>query len=70
MSWVNARKYYVVDFDYPSEYGFLGPYKGERYHLPEFHHRGQQRCREELFYRVHSLVRYVIEQTFGVWKTK
>ena len=40
MSWVNVGKYCVVDFGYPSENGFLGPYKGERYHLTEFHCRG------------------------------
>ena len=30
---MNTRKYHIVDSGYPSEYGFLGPYKGERYHL-------------------------------------
>jgi len=48
MSWVNVEKYYVDDSSYLSEYGFLGPYKGERYHIPEFHCRGQPRSWEEL----------------------
>jgi hypothetical protein len=56
MSWVNVEKYYVGDSSYLSEYGFLGPYKGEIYHIPEFHCRGQPRSREELFNRVHSSV--------------
>ncbi|XP_061961541.1 protein ALP1-like [Populus nigra] len=63
-------KYYLVDSGYPNEYGYLGPYRGERYHLPEFHRRGQPRSREELFNRVHSSLRCVIECTFGVWKKR
>jgi hypothetical protein len=30
-------KYYVVDVGYPNRPGYLAPYKGERYHLPEYH---------------------------------
>ncbi|KAH9744467.1 DDE Tnp4 domain-containing protein [Citrus sinensis] len=30
------EKYYLVDAGYPELCGYLGPYKGERYHLPEF----------------------------------
>ncbi|KAF1886230.1 hypothetical protein Lal_00045460, partial [Lupinus albus] len=29
-------KYYLVYASYPTPYGYLGPYKCERYHLPEF----------------------------------
>ncbi|XP_062089132.1 uncharacterized protein LOC133795690 [Humulus lupulus] len=29
-------KYYLVDAGYPQITGFLGPYKGQRYHLPQF----------------------------------
>jgi hypothetical protein len=36
-----AGKYYVVDAGYPNEYGYLGPYKGKRYHFQEFRQRGQ-----------------------------
>jgi hypothetical protein len=28
--------YYLVDSGYPNKNGFLSPYKGEKYHLPEF----------------------------------
>ncbi|KAG5236718.1 protein ALP [Salix suchowensis] len=29
-------KYYLVDAGYPNEYGYLGPYRGERYHFQDF----------------------------------
>jgi hypothetical protein len=29
-------KYYLVDSGYANKKGFLSPYKGEKYHLPEF----------------------------------
>ncbi|KAH1097141.1 hypothetical protein J1N35_014062 [Gossypium stocksii] len=29
-------KYYLVDSGYPQMKGYLGPYKGQRYHLPDF----------------------------------
>uniref|UniRef100_A0A6N2K303 Uncharacterized protein n=1 Tax=Salix viminalis TaxID=40686 RepID=A0A6N2K303_SALVM len=62
-------KYYLVDVGYPNEYGYLGPYRGERYHLQDFH-RGQPSGREEVFNRGHSSLRNVIERTFGVWKQR
>ncbi|XP_024310800.1 uncharacterized protein LOC112268853 isoform X1 [Brachypodium distachyon] len=30
-------KYYLVDASYPNRLGYLAPYKGERYHVPDFH---------------------------------
>ncbi|XP_034932828.1 uncharacterized protein [Populus alba] len=63
-------KYYLVDSGYPNEYDYLGPYRGERYHLPEFRRRGQPQSWEELFNRVHSSLRCVIKRTFGVWKKR
>ncbi|XP_024456314.1 uncharacterized protein LOC18099588 [Populus trichocarpa] len=61
-------KYYLVDAGYPNEYGYLGPYKGERYHFQEFRRRGQPSGRKEVFNRAHSSLRNVIERSFGVWK--
>jgi hypothetical protein len=29
-------KYDLVDFGYPNKKGFLAPYRGQRYHIPEF----------------------------------
>uniref|UniRef100_A0A6N2NK53 DDE Tnp4 domain-containing protein n=1 Tax=Salix viminalis TaxID=40686 RepID=A0A6N2NK53_SALVM len=40
-------KYYLVDAGYPNEYGYLGPYRGERYHLQDFQRRGHTSGREE-----------------------
>ncbi|KAG8485785.1 hypothetical protein CXB51_019130 [Gossypium anomalum] len=64
-------KYYLVDSGYPQMAGFLGPYRGERYHLPDFH-RGNHRAsgKKEIFNHAHSSLRSVIERTFGVWKKK
>ena len=60
----------MVDAGYPNEYGYLGPYKGERYHFQEFRRRGQQNGRKEVFNRLHSSLRNVIERSFGVWKQR
>jgi len=67
--YVFPGKYYLVDSGYPNEYGFLGPYRGHRYHLQELR-RGQPQTREEIFNRMRSLLRCVIERTFGVWKKR
>jgi hypothetical protein len=56
----------LVDAGYPNEYRYLGPYKGERYHLQEFRRRGQPSGREKVFYRAHASLRNVIERSFRV----
>jgi len=33
MLFVIKSKYYLINAGYPNKYGYLGPYKGERYHL-------------------------------------
>ena len=48
--------------------GFLTPYKGDRYHLPEFRSSGLPRNSQETSNFAHSSLRSVIERTFGVWK--
>uniref|UniRef100_A0A6N2MWC7 Uncharacterized protein n=1 Tax=Salix viminalis TaxID=40686 RepID=A0A6N2MWC7_SALVM len=63
-------KYYLVDAGYPNEYGYLGPYRGERYHLEDFRRLGEPSGRREVFNRAHSSLRNVIEWTFGVWKQR
>ena len=50
--------------------GFLAPYKGERYHIPEFWPYGVLYRPDERFNYLHSSLCSVIEQTFGVWKNK
>ena len=61
-------KYYLVDAGYPQIKGYLGPYRGERYHLPDFRRGSQPRGKKEIFNHIHSSLRCTIERTFGVWK--
>ncbi|XP_030936489.1 protein ALP1-like [Quercus lobata] len=63
-------KYYLVDSGYPMKPGFLAPYKGERYHIPDFQRGSQLHRSEERFNYLHSSLRSVIERTFGVWKNR
>ncbi|CAN6273478.1 unnamed protein product [Urochloa humidicola] len=63
-------KYYLVDSGYPNRMGFLSPYKGEKYHLPEFREGPQPRGKKEVFNHLHSSLRNVIERAFGVLKMK
>ena len=61
-----AGKYYVVDAGYPNRPGYLCPYKGERYHLPEWHRGIEPNSPKEKFNQIHSSVRNVIERSFGL----
>jgi hypothetical protein len=63
-------KYYLVDAGYLLIKGYLTPYKGERYHIPDFRRAGRGNGIEERFNYVHSSLRSVIERTFGVWKNR
>ena len=63
-------KYYLVDAGYPTPVGYLGPYRCERYHLPEFRNRGGFWNHNEAFNFYHSSLRCTIERTFGVWKNR
>ncbi|KAK3204547.1 hypothetical protein Dsin_018593 [Dipteronia sinensis] len=58
------------DAGYPQMSGYLGPYKGERYHIPDFRRGRQPTGPREVFNQAHSSLRSVIECTFGVWKIK
>jgi len=59
-----------VDAGYPNRPGYLSPYKGERYHLPEWHRGMEPNTPTEKFNRIHSSVRNVIERSFGLLKMK
>ncbi|GKV15184.1 hypothetical protein SLEP1_g25986 [Rubroshorea leprosula] len=50
-------KYYLVDARYPQIQGYLGPYKGTRYHLSDFERGGEPRGYKEIFNRWHSSLR-------------
>ncbi|XP_021750511.1 uncharacterized protein LOC110716197 [Chenopodium quinoa] len=61
----------VVDAGYPNMKGFLAPFKGERYHVPDFRRSTQPpNGFYEVFNYSHSSLRNVIERTFGVWKKR
>ncbi|CAN6712087.1 unnamed protein product [Malus baccata var. baccata] len=63
-------KYYLVDAGYPQISGYLGPYKGERYYLPDFRRGREPTGSREVFNHRHSSLRSVTECTFGVWKKR
>ncbi|CAN6711241.1 unnamed protein product [Malus baccata var. baccata] len=63
-------KYYLVDAGYPQMRGYLGPYEGERYHLPDFHRGAEPTGHKEVFNHIHSSLRSIIERIFGVWKKR
>ena len=65
-----AGKYYIVDSGYPNRPGYFAPYKGIKYHLPEFRQGVMPRGKKELFNYSHSSLRNVIERSFGVLKMK
>ena len=46
--------YYLVDAMYLTFNGYLEPYKGERYHLPQFRNGPRVRGRIEAFNYLHS----------------
>ena len=55
---------------YPNRPGYLCPYKGERYHIPEWHRGMEPKTPEERFNRIHSSISNVIERSFGLLKMK
>ncbi|KAL2339778.1 hypothetical protein Fmac_007718 [Flemingia macrophylla] len=62
-------KYYLGDAGFMLKGQIITPYRGVRYHLKEYFRRGPQNPRE-LFNHRHSLLRNVIERTFGVLKKR
>lgn len=67
---IHAGKYYLVDSGYPNRPGYLAPYKGTKYHLPEFRQCPMPRGIKETFNFAHSSLRNVVERSFGVLKEK
>ncbi|KAL0544289.1 hypothetical protein IC582_019402 [Cucumis melo] len=61
--------YYLCDAGYPNAEGFLAPYRGQRYHLQEWHGAANAPTNaKEYFNMKHSSTRNVIERAFGVLK--
>ncbi|XP_028122303.1 uncharacterized protein LOC114319478 [Camellia sinensis] len=66
-------KYYLVDSGYANRIGYLAPFKGHRYHQQEFRRiarNAMANTPRELFNKVHSSLRSVVERTFGAWKNR
>lgn len=63
-------KFYLVDSGYPNRLGYLAPYRGTKYHLPEFRNGPRPSGKREHFNYLHSSLRNVIERSFGVLKMK
>jgi hypothetical protein len=61
-----AGKYYLVDAGYPHMKGYMGLYKGQWYHLPNFCRGSQSRGMHEIFNHAYSSLKYTIKRTFGV----
>ena len=49
-------KYYHVDAGYPNRSGYLAPYKGQRYHVPEWRRGPAPSGEQELFNNWHSSI--------------
>lgn len=62
--------YYLVDSGYPNRVGYLAPYKGQTYHLPEFRAGRPPTGKLEVYNHAHSSLRNVVERSFGVLKQK
>nr|XP_040259779.1 uncharacterized protein LOC120976652 [Aegilops tauschii subsp. strangulata] len=65
-----SGKYYLADVGYPNRPGYFSPFKGQRYHVPDFRRGVAPSGEKEKFNHLHSSIRNVIERTFGVWKMK
>ena len=63
-------KYYVVDAGYPNRPGYLAPFKGTRYHVPDWRRGPAPSGEHEHFNHLHSSIRNAVERAFGVWKMK
>ncbi|KAF7127404.1 hypothetical protein RHSIM_Rhsim11G0045500 [Rhododendron simsii] len=55
---------------YPNTTGYLAPYKGSRYHPPEWRDGGAPRTNFEKFNKIHSSLRCTIERTYRVSKAR
>ena len=55
-----VENFYLIDSGYPNRSGFLAPYNGTKYHVPEWREGPGPRGKKELFNYTHSSLRNVI----------
>ena len=70
---MSTGKYCLIDVCYPNRVCYPAPFKGSRYHQQQFRISEGQRTANtprELFNKVHSSLRSVVERTFGAWKNR
>ncbi|KAI7965366.1 hypothetical protein MJO29_003464 [Puccinia striiformis f. sp. tritici] len=68
---IPSGSFYLADAGYSLSKGTLVPYRGVRYHLRENAQAGSRpETKEELFNLRHSMMRNVVERTFGTWKKR
>ncbi|KAL0448572.1 UNVERIFIED_CONTAM: hypothetical protein Slati_1413600 [Sesamum latifolium] len=66
---VSSGKYYLVDASFTNYQCFLAPYRGTRYHLPEWRGQGRRyRTPQDMFNHAHSRLQNVIERAFEILK--
>jgi hypothetical protein len=63
-------RYYLVDLGFPSQRGYLAPYKGQRYYIPEFQNVDHLIVLKKVFNHAHSSIIDVTKRPFGVLKMK
>lgn len=61
---------YLVDADFPTPMEYLGPYRCERYYLPDFRRSNGFDNHNEVFNYYHSSLRCRTERTFDLWKNR
>jgi hypothetical protein len=55
------EKYYDAHAGYPNRPAYLAPYKGQRYHVPDWRRGPTPRGEQELFNHLHSSIHNVVE---------
>ncbi|XP_022852713.1 uncharacterized protein LOC111374288 [Olea europaea var. sylvestris] len=67
---LRGNQFYLVDSEYPNMFGFVAPYRGQRYHLHNYVGRGRLCGKEELFNYRHSSRCNIIECCIRVLKAR
>jgi hypothetical protein len=66
---VCTARYYLVDAGYSIREGYLPPYRNQRHHLEDFNQTGVESVQEKFNFH-HSSLRNVVEQAFGLLKSR